>query len=204
MQMHVCICAHIEACTHKKHERRKARKHTRTPAHPEAHRHSHAYVRCAISCMRPTHELSTQRGQLGHSRSDDIQRTHALPHAHGSARTRGLFRAVCRVCAAGDGPDATRRRQGMLRRVCADGGSIPAGTASELDACGVKEIYSTNYAFAAVCANGRVRAWGDSTCTQPHVLCGPSSRAAQDMNTRSQPRKHARTHKSMQWHACIH
>ena len=52
--------------------------------------------------------------------------------------------------------------------VWAGGGSIPAKLAKELDGCGVKKIYSTNGAFAALCGNGAVRTWGDNS-TQPQA-----------------------------------
>ena len=51
--------------------------------------------------------------------------------------------------------------------VSAGGGSIFSYIAKELDACGVKEIYSTRGAFAAACGNGWVRTWGNSFSTQP-------------------------------------
>ena len=79
----------------------------------------------------------------------------------------------------GDESDRAGPPQGILRRVCADGGSIATGPASELDACGVKEIYSNKYAFAAVCANGRVRAWGGGT---PPPACVTSEPFSTTMN----------------------
>ena len=56
--------------------------------------------------------------------------------------------------------------------VCADGGSIPAGTAALCTGVGVKQIVSTRYAFALACIDGKVGAWGRSGCTRPKALAG--------------------------------